>query len=419
MLALISTFCHTADSLCIVQDDPAEWSVEAENMGAVYSNAYLTISALHALSDDGGCFPVVGALCKPFASPDVICTARPTFPDSIPLLMPKETESGKGDLFIGEPAAFSAHGTGDHQFFLTMEWMPSSWTRHEQIYHTATLGPKMDPLASGPLNTRGWVLQERLLSNRTIHYEAGQMFWECQNDVWAEDGSLMERDFPVLLDLKKSMVKAIVVLQRSEEESARYKSISPTDAWLKLVEAYSRRALTRDTDKLPAIGGLAKVLGTFLPDGYAAGIWYGNFFGGLCWTRKRVVPAHQCDSEECGAALPPPTISQLTYPSSSRAPSWSWAAVDGEISFLHTDLTAKHRERPRAQFVNVSTIFKTGQPYGHQPSGRLELSVSLECLTTLTFANPHLSRHGLQNCCRAMVLVNHFGALPLGTCLHI
>lgn len=38
------------DSLCIVQDDLADWEEEAANMDAVYSNAYLTLAATSPIS---------------------------------------------------------------------------------------------------------------------------------------------------------------------------------------------------------------------------------------------------------------------------------------------------------------------------------------------------------------------------------
>jgi hypothetical protein len=36
------------------------------------------------------------------------------------------------------------------------------------------------------LNQRGWVLQERALSRRTIHFTVKQTYWECESAVWCE-----------------------------------------------------------------------------------------------------------------------------------------------------------------------------------------------------------------------------------------
>lgn len=42
------------DSLCIIQDDKMDWEVEAEKMGALYSNASFVIAATASADGDGG-----------------------------------------------------------------------------------------------------------------------------------------------------------------------------------------------------------------------------------------------------------------------------------------------------------------------------------------------------------------------------
>lgn len=44
------------DALCIVQDDSAEWSLEASRMGDIYLGSSLTIVATDAVDASGGCF---------------------------------------------------------------------------------------------------------------------------------------------------------------------------------------------------------------------------------------------------------------------------------------------------------------------------------------------------------------------------
>ena len=44
---------------------------------------------------------------------------------------------------------------------------------------------------NAPLNKRGWVMQERLLSRRTIHFGRSQAYWECGREVRCEDSTLM------------------------------------------------------------------------------------------------------------------------------------------------------------------------------------------------------------------------------------
>jgi hypothetical protein len=44
------------DSLCICQDDAADWERESANMAVVYTNSYLTIAASGAQNNAAGCF---------------------------------------------------------------------------------------------------------------------------------------------------------------------------------------------------------------------------------------------------------------------------------------------------------------------------------------------------------------------------
>lgn len=43
-----------------------------------------------------------------------------------------------------------------------------------------------DILEHSQINTRGWALQERLLSPRVLQYCDNQMFWECSKEAKAE-----------------------------------------------------------------------------------------------------------------------------------------------------------------------------------------------------------------------------------------
>jgi hypothetical protein len=47
------------DSLCIIQDDRADWERESAKMASIYTNAVLTIAATKSADSEGGCFSVV------------------------------------------------------------------------------------------------------------------------------------------------------------------------------------------------------------------------------------------------------------------------------------------------------------------------------------------------------------------------
>lgn len=127
------------------------------------------------------------------------------------------------------------------------------------------------------LYSRGWVLQERLLSPRIIHF-AHFLAWECRACLATEtyDGSLTRHrlGFPVLPVSERDWVFA--------SESLEY----PTHVarWWRLVQKYTRSKLTHQADKLIAISGLARAFSTVIREPYYAGLWGGtDFVLSLLW----------------------------------------------------------------------------------------------------------------------------------------
>lgn len=115
------------DSLCIVQGDTEDWKTEAGKMEDVFSSAYCTIAASSATSSLDGF---------------LLNRAQRA---SIGIRTPQ------GTLYLAEAIDdFEAH------------------------------------VEQSVLNTRGWVLQERALSRRTIHFTSTQVYWECGEGVHCE-----------------------------------------------------------------------------------------------------------------------------------------------------------------------------------------------------------------------------------------
>ena len=83
--------------------------------------------------------------------------------------------------------------------------------------------------------------------------------------------------------------------------------------WQYLLEGYARRDITRPTDRLNAIAGIAQVLSASLSDRYLAGLWHRMLPRALLWS----VPL--------GSDL-------MARPSQYCGPSWSWASVQGAIA---------------------------------------------------------------------------------------
>ena len=83
--------------------------------------------------------------------------------------------------------------------------------------------------------------------------------------------------------------------------------------WYNLLHDYSGRGVTKGTDKLIALSGVAQEVQEVTGLRYCAGHWLELVAFGLCWTFSNE-----------------PTIRASPY----RAPTWSWASVDGRISHL-------------------------------------------------------------------------------------
>lgn len=88
--------------------------------------------------------------------------------------------------------------------------------------------------------------------------------------------------------------------------------------WSRIVEQYSSCALTKKTDKLIAIEGLAKQLQmrqnrTDSTNTYNHGLWDRNLHLQLCWKHYDELKPEQLKS--------------------SIAPTWSWANLDGKVSY--------------------------------------------------------------------------------------
>ncbi|KAG4430374.1 hypothetical protein IFR05_014144 [Cadophora sp. M221] len=183
----------------------------------------------------------------------------------------------------------------------------------------------IDTLDSMPLLQRGWVVQERIISPRNLHFAKSQVFWECESLRACQmvpyrykltPTDLARRDF---LDIQDpGNIKAHLRI------------------WHEIVENYSRCALTKATDKLIAIAGLARLFREQTGYEYSAGA-----FG------------------------PKPR------PSSYRAPSWSWAAVDGFINLSHNT--------PSHMFIEVRDLKFENATKGDAFTDILSATLSIKC----------------------------------------
>ncbi|XXH04541.1 hypothetical protein Hte_010958 [Hypoxylon texense] len=316
------------DSLCIVQDDASDFSRECSRMHMIYSRALCTIAAMDSENGDGGCFvPRDELRVKPCAIP-----------------------------FTDGP----------------------SWYKIVQVY--PNFGNWLDA-TSGPLGSRGWSLQEYQLSPRVLIYTKKRLLWECRTHRASEDKTGMELKYGVeqvrrLLDYNPITFRSLELDQ------------DILDRWYEMVDAYSGRDLTYPTDKLPALSGIAAVVGKLRPDDrYLAGLWRDDIIRGLSWfldvrpIEQKHLAAYRGEQRyykpRPNSAWPPP-------PLDSTMPSWSWASFNGPITHY-----GKHWSDPKPRVWRNDASFLWKQPlklikadttldgphlFGRVKSGAIQLS---------------------------------------------
>ncbi|KAH6711612.1 heterokaryon incompatibility protein-domain-containing protein [Leptodontidium sp. MPI-SDFR-AT-0119] len=254
------------DALCIIQDDGHDWKQESARMASIYSDSYLNIAATGAADGRGDCL-----------SPrTILCGSQKTSLESIPI---NPTSPNQPIIFV-RPSLEHIHN------------------RYSTLVKHYSSSPDAD---SVPLLSRAWAFQERYLAPRTLHFHPSEVILECKTGLRCECLGL---DSVVRGPFRECLSQEPPITEHSNLKE-RY------DRWFKVVEEYSRLSLTRQSDRLIALIGVATVFQAELGDDYLAGLWKGDFARGLLWHITRPV----------GTSTRHLTRRHET----AFAPTWSWA----------------------------------------------------------------------------------------------
>lgn len=240
------------DSLCILQGDKYDWDIESARMADIYRHGYLTIAATSSADSTGGCFST--------------------------------TET---DLCLS-----LVNDTGD-QILVGARMCDTS----------GLLSNETDIAKRSPLFTRGWVLQELLISRRILLCNYGEMAFECLEAKTCECGT---RSFAPhgsgSLGVTKSTTEQRVLMAKLLN-----KGHDIANLWRSMVSDYMNLNLTYPTDILPAVSACAMVTFEVTGDEYLAGMWRKSFCRELCWTNR--------------------SKTRLSRHVEWTAPTWSWASI--------------------------------------------------------------------------------------------
>lgn len=267
------------DALCITQgkDKEADWESELQTMGLIYAQSYVTISA--AANDDCG---------KSF------------------------TTQRRESTFIAAPSCSYPPSNGTDVLLFRLPLFDFAEEFERDVNKSA-------------LSNRAWVMQERMLSPRTIHITSTQIYWECRSFFWAENGnacaSLGYDGYQPASLFMNSLLHLGAAMLKHEEPRVQDNAVSIfLRSWCDIVAQYSTLQLTYPRDKLSAIAGLARLASLLMPGPYISGIWGCDLANGLLWT---------------------PFEHPMQVPVQKSAASWSWASTVSPVELCCRQISAR------------------------------------------------------------------------------
>ncbi|PYI04108.1 HET-domain-containing protein [Aspergillus sclerotiicarbonarius CBS 121057] len=331
------------DSLCIIQKEKKtvdktlleiqqeesrrDWAAESAKMHRIYMSSYLTIFLVATDT------PLQGVLERPV----------PNLDSMVAIACSVENHPEISGSFFVQPLPYT--GELDH-----LVWNPFLAAE--------------DELDSSIWNTRGWTLQERLLSPRKLYIGVtgmlglGLLTCPARIDYGRDIEDIKRPRRHKSLDKLEIGTSGATETEISGQAHGKAKLYQ---AWYKIVEDYTCRDLTISSDKLPALSGIARTHGLALGDQYIAGLWVQDLAMGLLWAPRYVM--NPGGDRYFGERERKP----LTRPEKYRAPSWSWCANDGQIDFVGDYLD---HPKPEIEVLGHDLI----PEYDHDRYGQLAIN---------------------------------------------
>jgi hypothetical protein len=152
---------------------------------------------------------------------------------------------------------------------------------------------------------------------------------------------------------------------RQTNQLASPTTVSGVKVWNDIISAFSSAFLTKPSDKIVALSGIAKWMKEILHDEYVAGLWRNNLVPQLLW---KVKDWKQIDG------------SPSNRPSGYRAPSFSWASIDGVIAPLIGPTEFEVTGTALLDILEISTRPKTNDETGILEKAHLRVAGTLKQL---------------------------------------
>lgn len=266
------------DSLCIPQDDEDEKQEQIACMPHIYSNATLTIVASRAQRTDEGFLQD-----RDLAStPDLVLVAKLPFRNS-------RSQSVS-------PASPGPRAKTDQGSIYITSWKHGMYIEQE------------------PLDSRGWAFQERYLSLRILEYATLHTSFRCSSSK--PDPFNCTDGWEVITHEYNRPLPSVSNFRNFHKRNDTTHNFDVKQEFYGIVTGFTGRQLSLHGDRILAISGIANEFQSSRGDGdeYLVGLWSRDLPGVLCWRLYELADR---------SPRPVPSI----------APSWSWAAVEGQVGF--------------------------------------------------------------------------------------
>jgi hypothetical protein len=288
------------DALCIIQDDPQDKLEQLKDMGKVYQSASLTIIAATSVGSNEGFLAA-------------------TFENAIlPFQRFRRTTSN------GREGSISL-----------IKKLPNS--------------PRF------PIESRGWALQERLLSHRRLFFHHGRIDWVCrESHLFAGSTS----SYSVNL-IDEAVTRGNRYISESSLSDINSDVGLQIQRWYMLCYQLSMRKLSDPHDRFPALSGIAQEFRRNFPaiGDYVAGLWTTNLAQQLLWRISRYAEWKYRLDEFMG-------------------PSWSWVSIQSPF-MLPTFVTQPANIRLEILDYEIQHPFGSDR-YGRLSAGCLEVKGRLK-----------------------------------------
>lgn len=209
-------------------------------------------------------------------------------------------------------------------------------------------------VGDSPLSKRGWVYQERMLPEIVISFTPSKIFWQDRDHAFDQDGFKQEQT---------RIPKGFTVHPGDTVETL------PEEDWTILVARYSACTLTYPTDKLFAINGIAKRRSEAqIGSQYLAGLWSGSdLHRQLLWQPIRNVPPSARNS---------------------KAPTWSWAALDVGVKFPPSNTCQHYRSLFDVRYCQPQRTAPSDpvEPINRWVDGPAELCINARIVDCVAFS---------------------------------